>query len=46
MNSNVIAIDIAKEVFQLCEIDKKGKIVMEKRLTRGKLLPFLSSRTN
>jgi len=41
MNSNVIAIDIAKEVFQLCEVDKKGKIVMEKRLTRGKLLPFM-----
>lgn len=41
MNSNVIAIDIAKEVFQLCKVDKKGKIVMEKRLTRGKLLPFM-----
>ena len=38
MNISVLGIDIAKNVFQLCGVDKNGKIVKEKRMTRGKLL--------
>lgn len=38
MNINVLAIDIAKNVFQLCGISSTGKIVKECRVSRTKLL--------
>lgn len=38
MNINVLAIDIAKNVFQLCGVSRTGKIVKEYRVTRAKLL--------
>ena len=40
-NINIIGIDLAKTVFQLHGVDKKGNIVLRKRLTRKKLLPFI-----
>lgn len=38
MNTTLIGIDIAKNVFQLAYADNKGKIVNRKRLSREKLL--------
>lgn len=37
----VIGLDIAKSVFQLHGVDEAGAIVLQKRLTRSRLLPFL-----
>jgi len=36
----VIGLDIAKSVFQLHGLDGAGAIVLQKRLTRARLLPF------
>jgi transposase len=36
----VIGLDIAKSVFQLHGVDDAGAIVLQKRLTRARLLPF------
>jgi transposase len=36
----VIGLDIAKSVFQLHGVDAAGAIVLQKRLTRARLLPF------
>jgi len=38
MNINLLAIDIAKNVFQLCAVDKRGKIIKEKKVSRTRLL--------
>src|SRR5947209_16064963 len=36
----VIGLDIAKSVFQLHGVDAAGTTVLQKRLTRARLLPF------
>ena len=36
----VIGLDIAKSVFQLHGVDSAGATVLQKRLTRSRLLPF------
>ena len=36
----VIGLDIAKSVFQLHGVDASGAVVVQKRLTRARLLPF------
>jgi transposase len=41
-NINVIGIDLAKNYFQLHGIDKKGKAVLRKRITREQLLPYIA----
>ena len=38
MNINVLAIDLAKNVFQLCAVDSNGKILKEKKVGRAQLL--------
>jgi transposase len=38
----VIGLDIAKSVFQLHGIDESGATVLQKRLTRARLLPFFA----
>ena len=38
MNINLLSIDIAKNVFQLCGVTTTGKIVKECRVSRAKLL--------
>ena len=38
---NVIAIDLAKDKFQVCIMNKKGKIIFNKELTRQKLISWL-----
>ena len=40
-NVNLVGIDIAKNVFQLHGVDKEGKAVLIKRLTRSKLIEFI-----
>jgi len=37
MNINLVSIDIAKNVFQLCGVDENGKIVREKKVRRAQL---------
>jgi len=41
MNISMLGIDIAKQVFQLHGVDKAGKAVLKKRLSRKELLPFI-----
>jgi len=42
MKHTVIAIDVAKNVFQVCALDSRHKVVLNKKLTRAKLLPTLA----
>jgi transposase len=39
---SVLGIDMAKRVFHAVGMDKKGKIVLRKRLSRHDLMPFLA----
>lgn len=43
MNVNLLAIDIAKSVFQLHGNDERGKAVLRKKLRRGEVLPTLAN---
>ena len=36
-NCNVIAIDLAKNLFQVCKTDKSGKVIYNKAISRAKL---------
>lgn len=40
VDARVIGLDIAKSVFQLHGVDAAGATVLQKRLTRARLLPF------
>jgi transposase len=42
-NSKVIAIDLAKDVFQVCIVSKSGKTVSNKPYRRQKLKEFLAN---
>lgn len=42
MNITLIGLDIAKEVFQLCGVDEKGKVLLKKRLRRHQLLSYVA----
>lgn len=42
-NINLLAIDVAKNIFQLHAIDKRGHCVLKKRLTRQKLIALISN---
>ncbi|WP_156962025.1 hypothetical protein [Candidatus Paracaedibacter symbiosus] len=37
----VLGIDLAKNVFQLHGINEKGKVILQKRLSRKKLAEFV-----
>ena len=43
MNIKTLGIDLAKSVLHLCGMDVHGKVVLRKRLSRGKLLEFLAN---
>lgn len=43
MNINLLAIDLAKNVFQLCGVDSNGKILKEKKVSRAQLLENVQS---
>ena len=38
---NVIAIDLAKSVFQVCVVSYQGKVLFNKTMSRAKLLAYL-----
>ena len=38
MNVTTIGLDIAKNVFQVHGVDEHGKVVVRKKLSRGKVL--------
>lgn len=40
---SIMGIDIAKTVFQLHAVNKKGEMIFAKRLSRAKLLPFIKT---
>jgi transposase len=42
MKITVLGIDLAKNVFQLHGVDDQGTVVVRKKLTRPKLLPFVA----
>ncbi len=42
MDINLLAIDIAKNVFQLCGVNQQGAILKEKKVTRAKLLEVIN----
>lgn len=41
IESNVIAIDLAKNVFQVCKLSARGQVIWNKPLTRSKLIALL-----
>ena len=41
MNNNVIGIDVAKNIFQLCLTNSQGKVTGKQRLSRDSLLTYL-----
>lgn len=45
MEITTVGLDLAKNVFQLHGVDKKGKIVLTKKLTRNKLAAFSTTRS-
>ena len=42
MNIIALGIDIAKNVFQLHGVDANGKIVLQKKVSREKLIQFVA----
>jgi transposase len=42
MNVTVLGLDLAKRVFQLHGVDKEGKTILRKRLSRGELAEFIA----
>jgi len=36
-----LGLDIAKQVFQVHEVDQQGKVVLRRRLRREQVAPFL-----
>ena len=41
-NSNVIGIDLAKDVIQVCKIDKHGELISNKAISPSKLKELLA----
>lgn len=44
-NSNVIGIDLAKVVIQICKVDKSGELVLNKAVSPKKLKEVLAKST-
>ena len=40
---SVVGIDLAKGVFRLIGMDERGKIILRKRLVRGKDMSFMAN---
>ena len=43
MNITLLGIDIAKNVFQLHGVGKKGEVLLKKRLARSQLMPYIKT---
>ena len=41
-NINLMAIDLAKNVFQICALDKYNKVIFNKKLRRSQLVEFMA----
>ena len=41
-DTNILAIDLAKNVFQVCKRDPKGKVIFNRELSRAKLKELLA----
>ena len=44
-NSNVIGIDLAKKVIQICQVDKHGELISNKATSPRKLKALLANST-
>ena len=44
-NSNVIGIDLAKHVIQVCKVDKHGELISNKAISPTKLKELLANST-
>jgi transposase len=42
MQMTTLGIDVAKHLFQLHGVDTHGNVVLTKRLSRAKVLPFIA----
>ena len=40
-NITLIGLDLAKNVFQICGLNRAGKVIFNRKVTRHKLLPSL-----
>ena len=45
MEANVIGIDLAKNIFQACAVDERGKELWNKRMSRSSFNKLLSTPT-
>ncbi len=45
MSITTVGVDLAKSGFQVHGVDKRGKVVIQKRLRRSKVLAFFCSTT-
>lgn len=43
MEVNTIGIDLAKRFFQIHGVDKKGKVVLKKKLMRDQVITFMAN---
>ncbi|MCL4473908.1 MAG: IS110 family transposase [Actinobacteria bacterium] len=43
MEVTTVGLDLAKNIFQLHAVDRRGKTILKKRLTRNKVLPFFTN---
>jgi transposase len=43
MNIQTVGIDLAKDVFQVHAVDQRGRTILQKRLSRKNLMPFLAT---
>ena len=41
-HSTILAIDLAKNVFQICKMDRHGKVIFNKEVSRTKLIQILT----
>ncbi len=44
-NINLIAIDLAKSVFQVCLLTEHNKVIKNSKLTRAKFIEFMVQQT-
>ena len=44
-NSNVIGVDLAKNIIQVCRIDKHGELISNKAISPSKLKTLLANST-
>ena len=43
MKITTIAIDLAKNIFQIHGVDQRGKVIVRKQLKRAKIFPYFAN---